>query len=360
MAKFGNRVKETTDTTGTGTLDLNGAPTGFRGFGDEFISGDQVYYSIVDDPDNPTDYEHGVGTFTSGTPDTLSRDSVEGSSNSDNKVSWAAGTKTVIATPTAAGLGGKGPPFISPTTTRGDLIARGASADQRLALGVEDSVLVAGADDPAWMGLSALLDAVFDDTQGAILYRGSTAWAALAPGTDGQVLQSKGASADPAWADIATGITIGTEQAASGTAVDFTSIPAGTKRITITFEGISTNGTSNILVQIGDSGGIETTGYVSAFGRSAASPTGGTSTAGFIMDGGNNTSNVSNGLMTLVLSDPANNTWVASHAASLSSATGVTVGGGSKSLSATLDRVRITAVNGTDTFDAGSFNILYE
>lgn len=104
MAKFGNRVKETTDTTGTGTLDLNGAPTGFRAFGDEFTSGDEVYYLIVDDPDNPTDYEYGIGTFTSGTPDTLSRDTVEGSSNSGNKVSWTSGTKTVIATPTAAGL----------------------------------------------------------------------------------------------------------------------------------------------------------------------------------------------------------------------------------------------------------------
>jgi hypothetical protein len=112
MAKVGNRVKETTDTTGTGTLDLNGTPTGFRGFGDEFTSADEVYYLIVDDPDSPTSYEYGVGTFTAGSPDTLSRDTVEGSSNSGNKVSFLAGTKTVISTPTAAmlapvaGLGG--------------------------------------------------------------------------------------------------------------------------------------------------------------------------------------------------------------------------------------------------------------
>jgi hypothetical protein len=105
MAKVGNRVKETTDTTGTGTLDLNGTPTGFRGFGDEFTSADEVYYLIVDDPDNPTSYEYGVGTFTAGSPDTLSRDTVEGSSNSGSKVSFLAGTKTVISTPTAAMLG---------------------------------------------------------------------------------------------------------------------------------------------------------------------------------------------------------------------------------------------------------------
>ena len=109
MPKIGNRVKETTDTTGTGSLDLNGAPTGFRAFLEEFNSGDTAYYLIVDDPDNPTAYEYGVGTVTAGTPDTLSRDTVEGSSNSGNKVSFLAGTKTVIATPTAAALGGAGP-----------------------------------------------------------------------------------------------------------------------------------------------------------------------------------------------------------------------------------------------------------
>lgn len=100
MANVGNRVKETTSTTGTGTLDLEGAPTGFRSFSDEFSSGEEVYYLIVDDPSNPTAYEYGVGTFTAATPDTLSRDTVEGSSNSGNKVSLT-GTNTVIATPTA-------------------------------------------------------------------------------------------------------------------------------------------------------------------------------------------------------------------------------------------------------------------
>lgn len=105
MAEFGNRVKETTTTTGTGTLDLDGAPTGFRAFSNEFTSGDsRVRYLIVDDPDNPTDYEIGLGTFNTGTPNTLSRDTVEASSNSDNKVSWSAGTKTVVNLSSAADL----------------------------------------------------------------------------------------------------------------------------------------------------------------------------------------------------------------------------------------------------------------
>lgn len=104
-AKYGDRVKETTSTTGTGTLDLDGAVTGFRAFSDEFADGDaRIAYLIVDDPENPTEYEYGWGTLTYGTPDTLSRDTVLGSSNSDNKVSWTAGTKTVIATPNSQDL----------------------------------------------------------------------------------------------------------------------------------------------------------------------------------------------------------------------------------------------------------------
>ena len=73
QVKVGNRTKVTTTTTGTGTLNLGSAPTGFRSFAQEFTSGDQVYYVVIDDPDNPTAYEYGIGTYTAGTPDTLSR-----------------------------------------------------------------------------------------------------------------------------------------------------------------------------------------------------------------------------------------------------------------------------------------------
>lgn len=102
MSTFGNRVRETTDTTGTGTLDLNGTVTGFRAFATEFTDGDdEIPYLIVDDPTNITQYEQGYGQFHAGTPGTFDRDTVVASSNSDNKVSWSAGTKTIICTPTA-------------------------------------------------------------------------------------------------------------------------------------------------------------------------------------------------------------------------------------------------------------------
>ena len=105
MAKFADRVVETTQTTGTGTLDLDGAQTGFRAFSDELTTGRAVYYVIEDDPASPTEYEYGIGTWTSGSPNTLSRDTVEGSSNGGSKISLTGGTTyTVSATVTKSGL----------------------------------------------------------------------------------------------------------------------------------------------------------------------------------------------------------------------------------------------------------------
>jgi len=145
----------------------------------------------------------------------------------------------------------------------------------------------------------------------------------------------------------------------SGTSIDFTSIPTGVKRITIMFSGVSTNGTSNYLVQLGDSGGIENTGYVGCGGRFNA---GGnafvnyTSGIGFSTD---SASKVNSGSLIITLLDATTNTWTA--IGNLATANSdIYATSSSKSLSATLDRVRITTVNGTDTFDAGSINIFYE
>jgi len=161
---------------------------------------------------------------------------------------------------------------------------------------------------------------------------------------------------DNAWA-APVGITHATQQATtSGTAIDFTSIPAGTKRITIMFSGVSTNGTSDILVQLGDSGGVETSGYLS----SAASGTSNVdSTAGFIITQGNTAAAVWGGSVTLNLQNAASFSWVGGCLLSAAGAV-VRLSSGEKALSAELDRVRITMVNGTDAFDAGAINISYE
>lgn len=140
----------------------------------------------------------------------------------------------------------------------------------------------------------------------------------------------------------------------SGTSHDFT-IPAGAKEITISFAGVSLSGSSDLLVQIGDAGGFETTGYVSATSTATGDNS---STAGFVMRLAS-ASNVAYGNMFLTLVDSAAFQWVSSHAARIS-ATVTCNGGGDKSLSAELTQVRITTVNGTDTFDAGKVNVSYK
>jgi hypothetical protein len=159
--------------------------------------------------------------------------------------------------------------------------------------------------------------------------------------------------------DLAQPLTSGTAQAStSGTSIDFTSIPSWVKRITVMLNSISLNGTSNILIQIG-SGSPTTTGYISAsslVGQAVATQ-GVTSTAGFIIIDGAASQNI---IGSLTIVNISGNTWIASGIFIINGIayTGQLTGG--VSLSGVLDRVRITTVNGTDAFDAGSINILYE
>lgn len=154
------------------------------------------------------------------------------------------------------------------------------------------------------------------------------------------------------------GITSGTAVVStSGTSIDFTSIPSWVKRITVMFSGVSTSGGSAILVQIG-AGSVTSTGYVSsaqAFSGSILSNT--TSTAGFLNSLASASSSRSG---QWVITNITGNTWVCSNTLGDSASSGNGIGGGTVALGGTLDRVRITTTSGTDTFDAGSVNILYE
>jgi hypothetical protein len=143
----------------------------------------------------------------------------------------------------------------------------------------------------------------------------------------------------------------------SGTSHDFTGIPSWVKRIVVMLSGISTNGTSEIVLQLGDSGGIETTGY----GGSSMNTTSQlVFSTYFSLTSTNAAASVWSGCAILNLLDSATNTWAV--AINTGSASGglLSCGGGSKALSGTLDRIRITTGNGTDVFDAGSLNIIYE
>ena len=155
-------------------------------------------------------------------------------------------------------------------------------------------------------------------------------------------------------------LTLGTAQAStSGTSIDFTGIPSWVKRVTVMLDGVSTNGTSAVQIQLGDSGGIETSGYVGNYFVITGSNlcTFQTYTSGFVIIG---SSAVETRQGALILTNSSANSWLAI-GNFVNGGTGHSGGTqGRKTTSATLDRIRITTINGTDTFDAGLVNIMYE
>ena len=96
VLKIEDRVRETTTTTGTGTYSLDGTIAGFQSFVTAIGDGNTTYYAVVNRSAN--EWELGIGTVADATPDTLARTTVISSSNSDNAVSFSAGTKDVFVT----------------------------------------------------------------------------------------------------------------------------------------------------------------------------------------------------------------------------------------------------------------------
>ena len=157
------------------------------------------------------------------------------------------------------------------------------------------------------------------------------------------------------------GPTLATSQATtSGTAIDFTGIPSWVKKITVMFDNVSLNGASEILVQLGDSGGIENTVYNASGVRFTASAVSASTTnSGFPIKTADATYNAS-GSIILSLMDASTNKWACQGVLSGNAAVINYIVAGTKSLSSTLDRVRIASSNGTDPFDTGIVNIQYE
>jgi hypothetical protein len=142
----------------------------------------------------------------------------------------------------------------------------------------------------------------------------------------------------------------------SGTSIDFTGIPNWVDKITIMFNRVSTNASSALLIQIG-SGSITNTGYVSQRWTSTGV---GVITSGFDIGATLGAANSLSGIA--VLSLVGGNLWVMNSTAAYTTTTspGWICAGSSSALSGALDRVRITTVAGSDVFDAGSINILYQ
>lgn len=158
-------------------------------------------------------------------------------------------------------------------------------------------------------------------------------------------------------------IVLDTLKTTSGSAsYDFTGIPSWVKRITVMFSSISTNGSSDCLIQLGDSGGIEPTGYgaVAWAALNAGANAVASFTTGFPVGNSAGATLTRTGTMTLTLMDASTNTWAMSSNINYGGTVLMSAASGVKSLSATLDKLRLTTVNGTDAFDGGSVNIQYE
>jgi len=179
----------------------------------------------------------------------------------------------------------------------------------------------------------------------------------IAPTTAGNVLFTSDGTNWSSAPNIVRGTAV---NSTSGTSIDFTSIPSWVKRITVMLNGVSVSGSSVIQLQIG-SGSITTTGYLSYCNSSGGtnSAAGFSSTTGFAT-GGANAANLLYGTFTVFAY--SGNIYAATYLGGVNfSATYFgSSGGGNVTLGGTLDRVRLTTVNGTDTFDAGSVNIFYE
>ena len=241
------------------------------------------------------------------------------------------------------------------------LDAGAAAADTTLTIpNVTGTVLQSGTAVTAAQGGTGLTSV---GTSGNVLTSNGTAWTSAAPAGGGlpaataigQIPFSTDGSTYTATQKIVQGTAVAST---SGTNIDFTSIPSWVKRVTVMFNGMSTNGSSDPLVQIG-AGSITTSGY-SSVASYVATPTATstvTVTNGFnIRDA--TSSAVRNGYMTIT--NVSGNIWVSGHTMCDLPNGASNVGAGGVTLSGTLDRIRITTTSGTDTFDAGSINILYE
>ena len=182
---------------------------------------------------------------------------------------------------------------------------------------------------------------------------------AVAP-TAGQVLTASG-SANASWVSpSAGGLTLLAAQAGAGASIVFSGLPAGMKRITLNFAGLSSNGSSQYLIQMGASGVPEVTGYNATVALlNAATPVVASSVVGFLPLQTAAAATLFGGVSVLTLVDAATNTWAFSSTGKAGAAS-VNVGAGDKVFSGSVNYLRITTVNGTDTFDAGKVSLSYE
>ena len=173
---------------------------------------------------------------------------------------------------------------------------------------------------------------------------------------DANVTTAKIADSAVTPAKLSQPYTLATSVAStSGTSINFTPIPSWAKRVTVIFSGVSTSGTSEKLIQLG-AGSVTTSGYAATSSAVAGSVATMQSTAGFPIFSVLAADSISGAL---TFDNVTGNTWIGNGVVTGNSSSTL-MQAGSIALSGTLDRIRITTVNGSDTFDAGTINIAYE
>jgi len=183
--------------------------------------------------------------------------------------------------------------------------------------------------------------------------------ARLAAGVAGQALTMNAGSTAPEWG---SSVRPQTEIVASSqTAMLFSSIPSWVKRVTVVLGSLSTNGTSEVIVRLGDSGGVEATGYVgttSFFSSTAFSAV--SLSTGFLVSFGSGDTAAATRSGSLVLTKGPGNAWFCSGTAGLENDTFTSIINGVTNLDSDLTQIQITTVGGANTFDAGLVMVVWE